>query len=652
MISQESKEFTYTKKIPLGTTILLCMGSVFGAGIYVLIGITSKIAGPSIIIAVLIDLIVALCIAGCYSECASVHPVTGGGFVFVREAYGNDKALFIGWITWLSNMAYAALLMFSVGLFVTEFLNIDSVIVVIIVSIVSCLIFTYINILGSKGLGSIQNPLTIALIGTLIVGAIYLFLQPPQGDFVPFFPRGGYISMFTATALMFDLFIGFEDIAAISGEIKNPKRNVPRALFITLFVSGIIYEIVIISIFFSMKVQNINNSAIPFLDAVKGNAMIYWIVYIGAIFSLLTSLGVALMAASRNLYALSKYDFLDRTWSDISKKHESPAKAIWLSSIIAIIILLTGKVESITSISNVSYMVTVSFVGMAVIKFRKTKTYDKDTFKIPLYPYSAILCIVLPLLLLFFFELNSLLIALVWFLIGLIVYLFFSSKKRIFGTIFLIATFFIAITNIFYGILILIVGILFYLFTIADRYSVIITLAGVKLVAVIILGILVYFIANFSVLSSDISGFTFIFKEILLRIMIWIMVFSLGVIALDVIPLREFVHFFVKKADSGKIAIQIGRAQIIELDKSQINKIYLFNKIIGILQLIFSGFLFIIVSIIFSGLISIETINIAGLSLSEVSSQFLFFSTTLLLSICLLFSGLAWLYFNRGTKEL
>ncbi len=650
MSEEQTKEFQFSKKLSLFSAVLLALGSLMSAGIYILISLTASIAGPSIILAILFDLIVSFCIAGCYAECASVSPINGGGFVYAVEAYGK-KALFIGWITWLSNIAYASLLSITIGFFIAELFNINANFFVIAVAILALLIFTIINAFGAKGLSTIQKPLTIALIGSLIVGGFYLFLKPPQGKFLPLFPRG-FLSMFTASALLFDIFIGFEDIASISEEIKNPKKNVPKALFISLIISGIIYEFVIIALFYSTKLKIISTSQVALLVAVKDNPLIYIIVYLGAIFALLCAMGVGLMASSRNLYALSRYDFLDRRWSEISEKHESPVKALWLSSIIAIVIVLTGSLELITSISNVSYMVSVIFVGLAVIKFRKIKKYEKDTFKAPLYPLSAYLCIGLPFLLIFFFDLDSVLVSLAWFLIGVIIYLFFSSKKRIFGTFFLIALFFIAIANIFFGILILIVGILFYLFTIADRYSVIITLAGVKFVAVIILGILVYFIANFSVLSSEISGFIFIFKYILLRIMIWIMIISLGVIVLDVIPLREFVHFFVKKADSAKIAIQIGRSQIIELERGQTNKIYLFNKIIGIVQLIFSGFLFIIVLIIFSGLITIEGINIASFTINDVASQFLFFSTTLLFGICLLFSGLAWLYFNRGTKEL
>ncbi len=650
MGNTHTEDFQNSKKLSLFKAVFLAIASLMGSGIYVLIGITAEIAGPSVIVALLFDLIVAIFVAGCYAECASVSPVNGGGFVYAVEAYGN-KALIIGWVMWLSNIAYASLLCITVGIFIADLFGITSISFIVLIGLAVLLLFTVVNIFGSEGLSTVQKPLTIALIGSLLVGAIYLLLKPPQGDFLPLFPNG-FLPMFIASSLLFDIFIGFEDVASISEEVKNPKKNIPKALFLSLIIAGIIDMFVVISLFISTRLILIGNSQVPLLDAVRSNSIIYLIVYLGSIFSLLGAMGVAIMAASRNVNALSKYDFLDRKWGKINKKHESPVNAIWLSFLVAVIIVITGKVDLIASISNITYLVTVIFVGLAVIKFRRTKKYENDTFKIPFYPLSVYLCIGFSLFLIILFQLSSILVSLAWLLIGVIIYLFFNSKKRIFGTLFLIATFFIAIQNIFYGIIVIVIGILFYLFTIADKHSVIITLAGVKFVAVIILGVFIYLITNFSTLSSAVTGFTFFFKNILLGILISILIFSLITIVLDVIPLHELVHFFVKNTDSGKFAIQIGKSQIISLEKSQIKGIYLFNKIIGILQLILCGFISFIVIIIYSKLILIESICFASVTLNAESSQFLFISTNILFGISLLFSGFSWLHFNKVNKEI
>jgi len=650
MNNEVSKEFEFTKRLSLPATIILCIGSLLGAGIYVLIGITTRIAGPSIFIAIIFDFIVALCIAACYAECVSLYPKNGGSLVYVKEAFGN-KGLFIGWIVWLSNMAYASLLAFSVGLFIINLFNLSSYFFVFIFGTIAILIFAIFNILGSKRLSSIQNPLTVALIGTLIIGVIYLLLTPPQGNFFPLFPSG-YISMFVASAFLFDIFIGFEDICSIPEEIKNPKKNIPKALFLSLIISVIVYELVIFALLFTISLEDITNSDIAILDAVKSNKIIYFILFLGAVFALLTSLGVALMAASRNVYALSKYDFLDRRWSIINKRFESPTKAIWLSAIIAIIILLTGRVESITSISNISYLVAVAFIGLAVIQFRRTREYDENTYKMPFYPFTALICIILPLFLIFFLELEIIFLSLAWFLIGVIIYFFFSSKRRIFGTVFLISAFFLAIYSVFLGILIVIIGIIFYLFQIADRHSVILTLAGIKFFCVLLVAFFIWAIITSSVITIAISDFKLIFQTIVLIILIFICTFTIGIIILDIIPLREFVYFFIKKAHKEKVAINLGFGKIIDLDKKHLKTLQRVNLFISSLQIGASIFIIFIIYLFVIEFVSILKITFGKIILNQMMAEYLFLSSLIMFSLALLVSGILMIHLNKDVLSL
>ena len=650
MNNEESKEFEFTKKLSLPATIILCIGSLLGAGIYVLIGITARIAGPSIFIAIIFDFIVALCIAGCYSECVSLNPKNGGSLVYVKEAFGN-KGLFIGWIVWLSNMAYASLLAFSIGIFMMNLFNLSSYFFVFIFGTISILVFTIFNILGSKGLSAIQNPLTIALVGTLIIGVIYLLSTPPQGNFFPLFPTG-YISMFVASAFLFDIFIGFEDICSIPEEIKNPKKNIPKAFFVSLIIAVIVYELVIFTLLFTISLEDITNSDVAILDAVKSNQVIYFILFLGAVFALLTSLGIALMAASRNVYALSKYDFLDRRWSKISKRFESPTNALWLSAIIAIIILLTGRVESITSISNVSYLVAVAFIGLAVIKFRRTREYDENTYKMPFYPITAYVCIILPLFLIFFLELQIIFLALAWFLIGVIIYFFFSSKRRIFGTVFLISVFFVAIYSVFLGILIVIIGIIFYLFQIADRHSVILTLAGVKFFCVLLVAFFIWAIITSSIITIAISEFKIIFQNLVLIVLIFICIFAIGTIILDIIPIREFIYFFIKKAHKEKVVINLGFGKIIDFDKKHLKTLQKVNFYISSLQIGASIFIFFIIFLLGIGFVSILRITFGTVIFTREVAEFLVLSSFIMFACALLISGILMMYINKGIVYL
>ena len=146
----------------------------------------------------------------------------------------------------------------------------------------------------------------------------------------------------------------------------------------------------------------------------------------------MSSLNVALMAASRNVYALSRDKFLPASLSRINSKFDTPVRAIILTFIISLFLVISNQVEFVASISNLSYMIIVSSVGLAVLKLRKKrgKLGDKISFKLPFHPLGPILCIILPLILIPFLDPRSIIICAVWTMIGVIIYRITKHRRR------------------------------------------------------------------------------------------------------------------------------------------------------------------------------------------------------------------------------
>ena len=151
------KSTEFVAKITLFQAVLLALGNILGAGIYVLVSSVYQKTGPAILLVFAIDLFVACLIAGCYAECVSIHPVSGGGFVYIKEAFG-EKALLIGWIIWLSNMAYGAICAITIGIFLADLLNYQQTWFIFLVSMLAVISFTLLNAGGSDTLNKIQNP--------------------------------------------------------------------------------------------------------------------------------------------------------------------------------------------------------------------------------------------------------------------------------------------------------------------------------------------------------------------------------------------------------------------------------------------------------------------------------------------------------------
>jgi amino acid transporter len=213
-----------------------------------------------------------------------------------------------------------------------------------------------------------------------------------------------------------------------SAEIKNPRRNIPKALFYTVVIVAIIYLLIVSAIVYSVNIEDLTGSEIALLKAVEFSPPMTVVIIICAAIAVMSSLNVALMAASRNVYALSRDKFLSASLSRINSKFETPQKAIIITFIISLFLVLSNQVEFVASITNLSYMIIVSSVGLAVLKLRKFE--DKISFKLPFHPIGPILCIILPLILIPFLEFNSIIICAVWTIIGVIIYRITKYGRR------------------------------------------------------------------------------------------------------------------------------------------------------------------------------------------------------------------------------
>jgi amino acid transporter len=417
-------EREFTNKLSLFDAVMLGIGSTIGAGIFVLLSSGFSIAGPAVIVAFALNALIAFIIAGNYAEAASFNPVNGGGFSFVEEAYG-EKARILGWIIWLGNASYASLCAIGFAKYFNSLLPINE----LIISVSVLFLFMIINLIGSKKVASIMKPLAFSLLFILVLISIFLFANPQDGfvnfdNFIPF----GTGSIIHATSLLFVCFTGFEAITTISAEIKGARKNIPKALFYTIGIVSIIYLLIVSAIVYSVDINDIKDSEMALLEAVKFSPPMMVAVIICAAIAVMSSLNVALMAASRNVYALSRDKFLPTPLGIINARFETPHKAIILTFFLSLSLVLSNQVEFVASITNLSYMIIVSSVGLAVLKLRKFE--DKGSFKLPFHPLGPILCIFLPLILIPFLELSSIIVCAFWIIIGVIVYRITKHREK------------------------------------------------------------------------------------------------------------------------------------------------------------------------------------------------------------------------------
>jgi len=241
----------------LGLLDILMVGiaAMIGGSIYVLTGPAIGLAGSAVIVAFIINAIITLFTAMAYAELGSAMPEAGGGYLWVREGLPRPNAFISGWMAWLAHIIAGSLYAVSFASFLTGLLGMmnfshNLLLLNVIplekfIAVVSIAVFTYINIKGTSETGKTGDVVTIIQLGlifVLIFAGLFVMSGNPNWrmNFSNFAPMGigGVVA---AMGLTFIAFEGYEVIVQTGEEVKNPKRNIPRAIFISLGAVVVLY---------------------------------------------------------------------------------------------------------------------------------------------------------------------------------------------------------------------------------------------------------------------------------------------------------------------------------------------------------------------------------------------------------------------------
>ena len=251
-------EHKLVRSLNLIDIIMVGIAAMIGGAIFVLTGPAIGLAGGSVILAFIINAIITLFTAMGYADLGSAMPEAGGGYLWVREGLPRPNAFISGWMAWLAHIIAGSLYAVGFGSFFTSFLHMTNLITIDnlfgfipldkLIAVISIVAFLIVNVKGTSETGKAGTIVTIiqlvAIMAVIIAGLWAISNKPNWSDnFVDFMPFGigGLVS---AMGLTFIAFEGYEVIVQTGEEVKNPKRNIPRAIFISLALVIIMYCLV------------------------------------------------------------------------------------------------------------------------------------------------------------------------------------------------------------------------------------------------------------------------------------------------------------------------------------------------------------------------------------------------------------------------
>ena len=457
--STGTETVTLARDLGLFEASMIGIGAMIGAGIFVLTGIAAGEAGPAAILAFALNGVVTLLTAFCYAELSSAIPEAGGGYSFVKRAFPGVVGFLSGWMLWFAYTVACSLYALGFGGYFWEFFHqylpglsasIQSLVgpehSIHAVTILICGFFIWLNVRGTQGAGSAENIITLAKILVLLVfigyGLSHIVETPARtlSEFSPFFPKG-FGGVMVAMGLTFIAFEGYDLIATVSEEIKEPEKNIPRATFLSLAVAVPIYLLILFVSLGAVHPEGTNSW--EFLGAYQETAIVkaadsfmpsfgVATIVFGGLLSTMSALNATVLASSRVAFSMGRDRWLPGKISQIHPLKRTPHVAILATGVILLIVALALPLQVVGSAASLMFLLTFTLVNLSLVVLRKREPGIKRRFRVPLFPWVPLVGAGSNILLAvyqFRFDPLSWYVALGWMATGLVAYSLYFAKE-------------------------------------------------------------------------------------------------------------------------------------------------------------------------------------------------------------------------------
>ena len=448
-----TEEVRLSREMSGFSVTMIGVGAMIGAGIFVLTGIAAGVAGPGLLLAFGLNGVVTLFTAMAYAELGSCFHDAGGGYLWVKSSLPHPNGFLSGWMSWFAHAVACSLYALGFGAYFGHVLEGFGVHVPQIpylslektLAVAACLFFAYINFRGASETGKAGNFVTMAKVLIILffvaAGAWAMRGMPDwQGSFRPFLPNG-MGAIFSAMGLTFIAFQGYEVIAQCSEEVVDPRRNIPRAIFVALLIVIPIYLMVAF-----VSIGAIRSGATPswkFLGEMKELAIVEAarqffpgggvILLIGGLLSTASALLATIYSSSRVAFAMARDHNLPPFLGRIHALKKTPHAAIIASAVIVVLMAVALPIEDVASAADIMFLLVFLQVNVTLIRMRRTHPNLKRGFRVPLVPLVPVLGIATQLFIagyMFFYSPRAWFSAGGWIVIGFAVYKLYASKTE------------------------------------------------------------------------------------------------------------------------------------------------------------------------------------------------------------------------------
>jgi len=391
------------------------VGAIVGGGILALAGVAFATTGPSAIVAFAANGVIALLTALTFAEMATAFPESGGTYNFAKKVLSVEAAFMVGWVVWFASIVAAVLYALGFASFFVPFLAelwpggapgwLEARWASVALALLATAFYTFGLIRRSSGGGQWETAGKVVVFVVLVAGGAWVLLHRPaeslRPQLTPFF-AAGTAGLFQAMGYTFIALQGFDLIAAVAGEVRDPGRNLPRSMILSLGIALAIY-LPLLFIVTTVGVEaggSITEAAAADPETVLATAVEnylgrtgFWLVIVAAILSMLSALQANLLAASRVALAMAHDRNLPGTLGELHAQRHTPVPAILATSLtVAAILLVIPNVAAAGAVSSLIFLISFALAhGTNYLAQRRGGSERRDAFRLPFYPLVPVL---------------------------------------------------------------------------------------------------------------------------------------------------------------------------------------------------------------------------------------------------------------------
>ncbi|MHA8263373.1 APC family permease [Lactobacillaceae bacterium Melli_B3] len=426
--------------------VAMGVGTVIGAGIFILPGtVAATTAGPGIIFSFIVATLICSLSAMCYAEFSSALPVAGSAYSYGNVVFGEIIGWILGWALVLEYTlsvaavatgwsAYFQTFLSGFGIHIPKalsgyydpskgtYVNIFAILIVLLIA--------FILTKGTKSSTRLNNIIVIIKVLIIIlfitVGAFYV--KPSNWN--PLLPFGAS-GVFHGASLVFFAYLGFDCVSSAASEVKNPKRNMPIGILGTLIICTILYVLVSLVLTGMVHYQDLNVAdPVSFALQMVHQDKVAGIIAIGALAGMFTMMLTMIYGGSRLLYSMGRDGLLPKHLHKVNKSNVPHHSVLIVTVIIA---FMSGfiSLDKLASLVNIGTLIAFIVISLGILPLRKRTDIPNAGFKVPFYPVLPIISAILSILIATQLPEDTFITALIWFLIGLVIYFSYGIKHSL-----------------------------------------------------------------------------------------------------------------------------------------------------------------------------------------------------------------------------